>query len=312
MATLENAGVSILEALPVTGKHSHSWQLKGVCSRLEEGIRQGETLYETIEKESVFTPFEYALIKTGEKAGMLDRTFKGLSEWFELLYNLQRTFIQKLIYPLFLIHFAALIIPFPAFFAGGTWTAYLTAAAIILSPLYILLFTVFGLLPFLRKNVKAAALVFDNSVLYIPFLRGVIIRIELLRFCTAFRYAVGAGIDMEETISLSSSTVTNLYIRSRTDRLIDAVDSGEPLHVCMRRIGMFPDMVINMFETGETGGKLEETLGKVTEYYEEDVKVSLNSVVKLGTFAIYFGVVIFIAFNIIKMFTGVYSSLGTM
>ncbi len=55
----------------------------------------------------------------------------------------------------------------------------------------------------------------------------------------------------------------NLQVRSRVAKLLETVEAGEPIYTGMQRIGMFPDLVINMFETGEIGGKLEETLGKV-------------------------------------------------
>ena len=247
---------------------------------------------------------ERAVIRAGEQAGSLDEIFKSMSDWFEFLYRLKTEFVKRLLYPLFIFHFAAFVIPFPAFFTGGTTTSYLTKVILILSPFYALAFFAVVIAPFLRKTLPPVRGTIDIILVHIPLLSRVIIKLDMLRFCTAFRIAFKAGVSLKETLLLAAETCTNLYTRHQVSKLQKAADKGEPLYEHMKRIRIFPEIMIRMFETGEKGGKLEEATEKIEEYFSEEVMSALSMLIKGLGILIYLIIIGFIAYNIITMAMG--------
>jgi type II secretory pathway component PulF len=272
---------------------------------VENSVVGSLTLAEALaEHPRYFSKLELALIKTGETAGRLDEVFKNLADWFDFRLELQRTFLNKLMYPLFLIHFAALIMPFPAFFQGGNAIQYALSSALILAPFYIIGIVFFLILPLARQTLPPFAALTDRLILYIPFIRGVVIKLEMLRFATTFRMSTMAGVGLMETVNLAADVCVNSSIQSKIRGLCECVDRGEPLSRGMQRSGLFPRMVVQMFETGEKGGKLDEITAKITEYYTEEVKTSLGRLVKVLNFVIYLGIMLFIAWSIIRSYAG--------
>lgn len=302
MSTLENAGIPILEALPLARSHVRSWGFSRTLSDIEQSIRDSESLYTALcSHRRYFSPMERALIRAGEQAGSLDEIFKNLSGWFEFLYRLKNDFVKRILYPLFIYHFAAFVIPFPSFFLEETSSLYLTKVILILLPLYAVFLFAGVIAPFLRKNLPPLRAAIDTVIVYIPFVRGVIIKLDMLRFCTAFRVATEAGIPLKQILVLASDTCTNMYTRRLTGKLQAAADNGEPIHTVMKQIRIFPDIMVRMFETGEKGGKLEQAAEKVEEYFHDEVRSALSMLTRGLSVLIYLGVVVFVAYNIISM-----------
>ena len=116
--------------------------------------------------------------------------------------------------------------------------------------------------------------------------------------------AYAAGVSILETIRLSSEVCTNTYIRKKVMKLVDTVKQGESLSNGMEKAGIFPDLVISLFETGEKGGKIEEMVGKTISYYSKEVKRSLNLIMRAINFIIYMCIAAFCAYNMTRMFAG--------
>jgi type II secretory pathway component PulF len=180
---------------------------------------------------------------------------------------------------------------------------------ITLAPFYILFFTGFMLLPFLRKNVPPAAVLMDFIIVHIPLLRTVVIKLDMLRFSTVFKTTLVAGVNIKEMLKLSIDACVNSFIQNQVRKLESAVEEGDQLSVHMKNISLFPDTMLRMFETGEKGGKLEETTEKITEYFYDEVTNALTMLVRGLTFAIYFAIMIFVAYNIITMALDAYKPL---
>jgi type II secretory pathway component PulF len=144
----------------------------------------------------------------------------------------------------------------------------------------------------------------DVILVHIPLLRAVIIKLDMLRFCTAFRMGVRAGIPMKEVISLSADICVNVYTRREVNKLQKALQNGEPLYAHMKQIRIFPEIMVRMFETGEKGGKLEETAEKIEEYFTDEVRSALSMLLRGLGILIYLAIIIFIGYNIIIMASG--------
>ena len=109
---------------------------------------------------------------------------------------------------------------------------------------------------------------------------------------------------MKETLSLASDTCANLYTRRQVKKLQMAVDEGEPLYTHMKKIRIFPEIMVRMFETGEKGGKLEEATEKIEEYFSDEVRSAFSMLIKSLGILIYLVIIGFIAYNIITMAMG--------
>ncbi|MFH1708650.1 MAG: type II secretion system F family protein [Planctomycetota bacterium] len=309
MATLEGAGVPLMEALPLARAHAGGGALGEALQRVEDAIHNKGSLYDAIRREpETFTPLECALIRAGAQAGKLEEVFRGLSGWFEFRRDLERDFVMRLIYPVILIHVAALILPFPSFFTGnGSLPAYAFAAGCILAPFYAAVLFAFKVLPALRRSNSSVAGATDGILLAVPFVRGVVIKLDMLRFATVYHMAASTGLPIYETIELCASVCVNTHIRARAAGLRSTAEAGLPLSVGMKQAGLFPEMVIHMFETGERSGTTDESAGKVADYYRTETDIALRMLAKALSFLVYFGIVAFIGYRIVSFYVGMYS-----
>ena len=281
-----------------------SFTFRRVINSIKERIQNHETLYGAVNAHAdSFSRLERALIKTGEISGSLSKIYENLSQWFEFRMNLRKEFTGRLYYPLFLIHFAAVAIPLPVFYMNRIWQSYLSRILEMLGPTYVLVLCIAGII-FLKKNILPVRVFMDYFIVLIPGFRNLVIKLEMLRFCTAFKYAYAAGVSITETVTLSSEVCTNTYVRRKALKLVDTVERGESLSSGMDKTGMFPDLVIRLFETGEKGGKIEEMVDKTVSYYSNEVKRSLNLIMRAINFIIYFLIVGFCAYNMTRMFAG--------
>ncbi len=186
---------------------------------------------------------------------------------------------------------------------NGVLQSYLLKILKILCPSYIIVFCI-AVIIFLKKNVPPIGVSMDFFIVHIPGIRNLVIKLEMLRFCTAFKYSYVAGVPIKGTITLAAAVCTNTYVRHKVLKLVDTVERGEPLYKGMEKTGMFPDLVISLFETGEKGGKVEEMVDKITHYYSNEVKKTLNLMLRAINFIIFLSIVTFCAYNITQMFAG--------
>jgi type IV pilus assembly protein PilC len=140
LAQCTSAGIGVIRALELVKASPPAPSYREPLRRLLDELAQGATLAESLQQPGWLPAFDVALVEAGERSGRLDACFRLLADYYNDRAQIARQVISQLIYPVALVHFAALIffivLPFAASQFNASLLLLFAKAALILSPLY--------------------------------------------------------------------------------------------------------------------------------------------------------------------------------
>ena len=85
------------------------------------------------------------------------------------------------------------------------------------------------------------------------------------------------------------------------------MDGGQTPAEAVNASGRFPEIFAAQYATGEISGQLDDTLGRLHVYFQEEGSRKLQAFSRWTPRAIYFCVVLMIAYQIIHFYTGYFN-----
>ena len=298
-SSLIESGVPILQGLSIMVEQQKNKELKGILTKIKEGIESGASLSDSLRKfPKVFNDLYVNLVESGEKGGVLDRVFKRLSVYFEKILKLKRKIKSAMIYPTVVLSVAVgviiilmtFVIPvFASLFASvGAKLPALTRDVIDFSNFmraYILYIIIaLGILIFAfkaygkKENGKRNI---DRMMLKIPVIGILLKKVAIARFARTLSTMVESGVPILAGLEIVSKTSGNKIIEESLMRTKDEVSSGSPLSSSLNKTNLFPPLVIQMITVGEKTGNLDAMLAKVADYYDEEVDNAVNNLTQM-------------------------------
>ena len=303
---LTRAGLGLVRALEQLKNHPPDRSYRVPIGRLLEQIAEGSTLTDALQSSGRWLPaFDTALLQAGEHSGRLDACFRLLADYYTDRARLARQIIGDLAYPIFLLHFAVFIFPFSQLFLTGDWVFYLCKTVGVLIPLYL----VVGLLIFAAQSRHGETwrACFESLIHPIPVL-GVARRyLALARLAAALEALLSAGVTIIEAWELAATSSGSPALRRTVLGWRPQVNGGQTPAEAVSASGIFPDVFASQYATGEISGKLDDTLRRLHGYYQEEGSRKLHAVSRWTPRAIYFCVVLMIAYRIINFYTGYFN-----
>jgi type IV pilus assembly protein PilC len=176
----------------------------------------------------------------------------------------------------------------------------------------VLLLTVVGGVLFLRSwnRTEAGRLAIDRFRLRLPFLGGVLHRFSLAEFCRSLATLLTGGIPLVPAFEIAVSSVGNAWVRSRIEPTIQMVREGKPFHSALEKSEVFTDMSIDMVKVGEATGSLDEMLGSVADFLDEQIETRMQRILSLiePLMLVFMGLII--AILLIAIYLPLFSVLG--
>jgi len=295
MATLLNAGVTLLRSLTILLREVDSRPLYNAIERIRIDVEEGRTLHDAMAKHpKVFHALWISLVEAGEMSGQLASSFDNLAIYLEGICSVTRKVKSALVYPVILIMVcvAAILIftlrIIPMF--GQIYKDFklelpgLTLAVINFSNFmqkYIIIITIFCaalffLLKALVDNTRTGRLIFDTIKLKMPLLGPLIHSIILERFAHGLSVLIKSGIPILSGLDLIGKACGNKLFENAMELVKEDVRSGKPISGPLEESGLFPVMVTQMVTVGEETGKLSELLDRVAVYYQERMNTMVD------------------------------------
>ncbi len=298
-SSLVDSGVPILQGLTIMIEQQKDMQLKGILTKIREGIESGSSLSDSLKKfPRVFNDLYVSLVESGEKGGVLDRVFKRLAVYFEKILKLKRKIKGAMIYPIIVLAVAigvivilmTFVIPvFANLFASvGAKLPALTRDVISFSDFmreyifYILI--AFAVLVFLFKTYgkrESGRRNIDKLFLKIPVIGNLLKKVAIARFARTLSTMVESGVPILAGLGIVSKTSGNKIIEEALLQTKEDVSSGSPLSSALNKTKLFPPLVIQMVIVGEKTGNLDAMLNKVADYYDEEVDNAVNNLTQM-------------------------------
>jgi type II secretory pathway component PulF len=321
MATMIRAGISMAEAMRQLAGQTRSGTLRRIALDAVERISQGESLSSCLARHGrAFRRDELEIIRAGELSGTIDESLANLASYLEDEVRLKRETAAAACYPVVLCGCALVLVGVigsagmiaKLLTGGGADTAKLLWA--IFGRLITILIAVIVTIIVLRLALTNGHVryVYDSIKIRIPIVGPLVRRYTMARFGRVFGALYRAGVPISQNLEASAACVPNYAVGARLGEAVATVKEGEPVSDALARTREVPDLVLAMLRTGERTGNIDETLGKMVEYYESDIKTATRLLLIVMFVLLLVGVAACIAVYVIKFWTGYFSGLFKM
>jgi len=294
-----DAGLPLVQCLEILGTQEEDKNFASVILATRGDVESGASLADAMKKHpKVFDPLFTNMIAAGEAGGILDTILKRLATYIEKAVKLQGQVKSAMIYPVAVVVIATLVVgvilwkvipTFANLFAGlGAELPLPTRVVIALSNGLVR----FG--PFLIVGIGGAGYgfksyyatpkgrrVIDSIVLKLPILGNLRRKIAVARFCRTLSTLLASGVSILEALDITAKTAGNAIIEEAIQKTRKSIEGGETIAQPLRDTAVFPSMVVQMIGVGEATGALDTMLGKIADFYEEEVDTAVAGLLTL-------------------------------
>jgi type IV pilus assembly protein PilC len=299
-ATMIEAGVNVVTALVVLEEQTDDKYLAAVIAELRADVEEGALLSQAMARHpKVFNRLFVAMVEAGEAAGVLDQVLDRVAFQIEKETQIKRRVKGAMLYPIMVLAFATLVligmllflVPiFEGIFEdlGGdlpALTKMVVGASEILRERWYLVFpAIIGAIYGVRryKKTESGRQLWDRTKLRIPMKIGDVVRkVTMARFSRTLSTLIAAGVDIIKSLEITGSTAGNWVVEEALGTVRAKVHEGVPIAQPLAENPVFPPMVSQMVRIGEETGELEKMLGKVADFYEDEVDASIQSLTSI-------------------------------
>jgi len=299
LSTMIDAGLPLVQCFELAEKGSDKKSLVKLLKDIRESLEGGNPLGETLRKfPKEFDRLTCALVEAGEQGGILDKILLRLCEYKEKALALKAKIKSAMVYPVsimvvaFLVTAILMIFVIPVFAEMfGSFGAELpgpTKITMAISDVFVeYWYVVFGAPIALVFAIRAIYQTpqghyqLDKLMLNLPVLGDVLRKAAVARFCRTFSTLTAAGVPILESMDTVAETAGNVVIEEVILRSKESITQGQTLTAPLEASGIFPVMVTQMISIGEQTGSLEAMLGKIADFYEQEVDTAVDNMTAL-------------------------------
>ena len=299
LSTLINAGIPVVDALRILIDGSRPGVMKDALSKVKSDIETGKRLSTALASHpKIFDRLFCNLVEAGEEAGILDQILNRLSIYIEKNQKIKSQVKGAMVMPIVIISFAVLVITGILLFvipklrevfeAGGQKLPALTQMVINLSDSiqtnwYIYLgFSVgvpYALMTYIATDEGKK--VFDHLIVKMPLFGTLVLRSAVARMTRTLSSLLSSGVGLIESIEIAARTSGNYAIEEALLRTKEQVLQGKAFAVPLAKEKLIPEMVTQMVGIGEQSGSVDQMLGKIADFYEDEVENAVKGLTSM-------------------------------
>jgi type IV pilus assembly protein PilC len=300
LATMLSAGVPLVQSFEIIGRGHDNPAMQMLVLTIKGDVESGRTLADALAKHPLyFDELVCNLVRAGEHAGILETLLDKIATYKEKTEALKSKIRKALFYPTavivvaFIVTAILLIFVVPQFeslFQGfGADLPAFTQVVIHLSEWMqsywwaVLLTAGGGIYGFsqARKRSRKFAHGLDRVVLKIPIIGEILTKAVIARYARTLSTMFAAGVPLVEALQSVAGAAGNALYAEGILQMRDNVATGQQLQLSMHQTGLFPNMVVQMVAIGEESGSLDAMLGKVADFYEQEVDDAVDGLSSL-------------------------------
>ena len=298
-ATMVNSGLSLLRALNILVDQTENKELARVLGEVRNDIETGNSLSSGMAKHpDAFPPLMVNMCRAGEIGGFLDSVMLQIANNYEAEVKLKGKVKSAMTYPVVVLCIAVVavigmllfIVPtFAGLFKtlGGTLPAPTRVLVALSSGLKV------GIIPFViltfvgmsvwrkYKRTEQVRNIVDPLKLKLPVFGELFRKIALTRFSRNLGTMMKSGVPILQSLDIVAQTTGNIVLERATRAVQESVRTGESLTKPLSEHPVFPPMVVQMMAVGEETGALDTMLGKIAEFYDQEVESTTESLTAL-------------------------------
>lgn len=285
---LTAAGVSIVRALEQLRRNPPSASYRVCIEHLLKGVNGGQTFSEALRSVPDWLPeFDIMVIDAGEQSGRLDSSFRMLGDYYTERAKVAKRIITRLAYPVFLVHLLAGVATLVLFF---WYPQFCLLPLVVLFGIYLAVF--FGLYAVQSKHNESWRGTVESVLSAIPMISSARRSLALARLSAALEALISAGVTIIEAWELAARASGSVALQRAVVSWRPFLQKGQTPAEVLNNSHQFPDLFVNQYTSGEISGKLDETLARLRDYYQEEGNRKVQVLAQWVPTAIYLGVLI--------------------
>jgi len=290
LALLLGSGLPLDRCLSISGELVESASFRSVVEKVSRSVEEGTGFADALARHPRhFSSLYVSMVRAGEASGTLDKILLRLAEFLEEWLRFRDVVVTALTYPIFLTFFAmaavgvlmGFVVPkFAVAFSDMTesipgptraliafsegFRSYWWVVAILIAA------TGFAASAWLRS--RSGREWWDRTVLRIPLLGGLVVRVQVSRFSRVLGTLIQGGVPILKALEIVTDTLTNSVFSRSVSRVQTGLKEGQGIAEPLRRAGVFPPLFLHMVTVGEETGKLEEMLLTIATTYDREIE----------------------------------------
>ncbi|MBA2736576.1 MAG: type II secretion system F family protein [Pyrinomonadaceae bacterium] len=298
-----DAGLPLVQCIDILAEQQQNAFFKGVLHQVRQNVEEGSTLHAALQKHpKVFDNLYTHMVEAGETGGVLDIILQRLATLIEKVVKLKRSIISASIYPSAVVFVAiaaiavimVVVIPqFEQIFLGllGPGEALPLPTRIVmgisgflagwggLAMLATLIGSAIGI-SYYYKTPNGRWQI-DKLMLKFPIFGSILRKIGVARFSRILSTLLSSGVPILQSLEITAKTAGNVIIEDAILKVRAGVERGENFVDPLKATDVFPHMVSQMVGVGEQTGALDSMLGKIADFYEDEVDTAIADLLAL-------------------------------
>ncbi len=215
--------------------------------------------------------------------------------------------ISDMIYPVFMLHLAAVLFPFLKFFQSGGWMRFITTVLATLLPIYAAVYLL--ILACQGRHGEKWRAILEAVFRPVPLLGAARQDLALSRLAAALEALLNAGVSIIGAWELAATASGSPALRRLVQTWRPRLDRGSTPSELVSESSLFPTVFNNLYHTGEISGQLDQTLHRLHVLYGDEGTRRMRLVAQWGPRLIYFAVMIYVACRIIGFYIGYFQNI---
>ena len=300
---LSAAGIGLVASLEQIRRHPPVRSYIRPIQQVLDELHQGSTFSEGLARAGDWLPgFDITLISAGEKSCRLDQSFRLLADYYAQRAQTMKQMISDLLYPALLLHLLVAVMTLLAWLRNP---AFVWTPSIMLGLIYAAIFAVVFAAQS-RHGEKWRAVV--ESILHrVPVLGTGRHFLALGRLSAALEALLSAGVTVIEAWELAAAASGSPAIRRSVREWRPLLESGKTPAELLQQTRRFPDLFSSQYTAGEISGRLDQTMRRLHQYYNEEGTRKLRAVGRWVPIFIYLVIMVVIVIFVVQFWTGYFN-----
>ncbi len=299
-ATMIDAGLPLVQGLDILAAQNDDKVMQKVLYQVKSDVESGSTFASALERHpNIFDELYVSLVSAGELGGILDTILERLAGYIEKAEHLKKRIKSALTYPVVVLFVTIIVILIMMVFVIPTFAAMFkdlsggnlpgpTQLVMDISEWFVnyIHFIVLGIIAIVVvwktiMKVQKTRFVMDMIFLKMPVIGSLIQKTAVARFSRTLGTMVSSGIPILQALDVVEKTAGNMVIEKGIRDVKAKITEGKSMAEPLMATGVFPPMVVQMIAVGESTGALDAMLGKIADFYDEEVDTAVDALTSM-------------------------------
>lgn len=292
------AGLSLAESIGAVAGPSRESR-----TQLQAALVAGQGVEAALASSGMWLPeVDRHLLGAGARVGRLPDVCRRLAARHEETVKAGRQALMAVLYPLFIAHFAVVVLPVSEWFTGGGVGVYLWKVARVLVPGWMV-----GALGWLavRQRWRVATAVLE----FVPFVAGYRRFRALADFTAVIEAQWSAGVRPDVAWLLAAKAAGDPRLEPLAIAVAEGVQHGEAVSAQLAGRTELPDVFLEFYANGEKTGRLDESLAHVRIEFQEQARSRLRLATIVYPALLFAAVAAAVAYKVLSFWLGYFRQL---